>query len=77
MSWDGTTPEECSGMEGLQGSHSVLGGRTPGESFSPGMEPVQGVLQSWDGTTQDSWDETTPGVSPGGTTPVLGWNDSL
>ena len=56
MSWDGTTPEEsfCSGMEGLQGSHSVLGwkdsrgvilswdGTSPEESFSPGMERLKG-----------------------------------
>ena len=56
MSWDGKSPGESflPGMEGLQGSHSLLGyndsravipswdGKTPGESFHSGMERLQG-----------------------------------
>ena len=56
LSWDRTTPVESfsPGMEGLQGSHSVLGwkdsrgvllscdGKTPGEYFCPGIEQLQG-----------------------------------
>ena len=55
------------GIERLQGRLSVLGWidssgvilsqdrTTPGESFSPGIERLQGVFLSWD--------ETTPGES--------------
>ena len=66
LTWDGTPPRKsfCSGMERLQGSHSILilidsrgvllfcSGTTPGESFCPRMQRLKG-RQS-----------------------VLGWNDS-
>ena len=41
LSWNGMTPGEsfCTGMELLQGSHSVLG-----------WNDSRGVLMSWDGT---------------------------
>ena len=48
-------------MEQLQGTPSVMGWNnsrggspgvaTPGESFCPGMERLQGLILSWDGTT--------------------------
>ena len=59
-------------MEGLQGSHSVLGrndsrgvilswdGTTPGESFCPGMEQHQNSHLYWDGTTPE--ESFYPGV---------------
>ena len=61
-------------MEGLQGSHSVLGwndsmgvilswdGTTSRESFCPGIERLQGS------TSVMGWNVSS-GVSPGGTTP--------
>ena len=44
MSWDGKTPGQSfrPGMEGLQGSHSLLG-----------LNDSRGVIPSWDGKTPE------------------------